>query len=176
MPMSKANTFMIRVGVVAKSSPTDLSDQPASARSQTQGGSCALPAVGEISASISSTMLFLSMNPPLVRITHELIPISALRKWLAIVRAVINMWSTGRMTGIPGREDPFCADSELVRFRLQRKLFVAITDSDWFNYLSDSYRGSVQTTERYIGCRQNLREAVNDRFRISPSNNAAYEV
>jgi hypothetical protein len=27
---------------------------------------------------------------------------------------------------------------------------------------------SVQTTERYIGCRQNLREAVNDRFRISP--------
>ena len=34
---------------------------------------------------------------------------------------------------------------------------------------------SVQTTERYIGCRQNLREAVNDRFRISPSNNAAYE-
>lgn len=28
----------------------------------------------------------------------------------------------------------------------------------------------VQTTERYIGCRQNLREAVNDRFRISPSN------
>ena len=35
---------------------------------------------------------------------------------------------------------------------------------------------SVQTTERYIGCRQNLREAVNDRFRISPSNNAAYQV
>jgi integrase len=35
---------------------------------------------------------------------------------------------------------------------------------------------SVQTTEWYIGCRQNLREAVNDRFRISPSNNAAYEV
>jgi integrase len=29
---------------------------------------------------------------------------------------------------------------------------------------------SVQTTERYIGCRQSLREAVNDRFRISPSN------
>jgi len=28
---------------------------------------------------------------------------------------------------------------------------------------------SVQTTERYIGCRQNLREAVNDRFRILPS-------
>jgi hypothetical protein len=27
-----------------------------------------------------------------------------------------------------------------------------------------------------IGCRQNLREAVNDRFRISPSNNATYEV
>jgi len=26
---------------------------------------------------------------------------------------------------------------------------------------------SVQTTERYIGCKQNLREAVNDRFRIS---------
>ena len=26
---------------------------------------------------------------------------------------------------------------------------------------------SVQTTERYIGCRQNFREAVNDRFRIS---------
>ena len=25
---------------------------------------------------------------------------------------------------------------------------------------------SVQTTERYIGCRQKLREAVNDRFRI----------
>jgi integrase len=26
---------------------------------------------------------------------------------------------------------------------------------------------SVQTTERYIGCKQKLREAVNDRFRIS---------
>jgi integrase len=26
---------------------------------------------------------------------------------------------------------------------------------------------SVQTTERYIGCRQNFREAVNDRFQIS---------
>jgi hypothetical protein len=25
-------------------------------------------------------------------------------------------------------------------------------------------RASVQTTERYIGCRQNFREAVNDRF------------
>jgi integrase len=35
---------------------------------------------------------------------------------------------------------------------------------------------SVQTIERYIGCRQNFGEAVNDRFRISPSNNAAYEV
>jgi integrase len=31
---------------------------------------------------------------------------------------------------------------------------------------------SVQTTERYIGCRQNFREAVNDRFRIS-TNEAA---
>jgi integrase len=29
---------------------------------------------------------------------------------------------------------------------------------------------SAQTTERYIGCRQNLSEAVNDRFRISSSN------
>jgi integrase len=35
---------------------------------------------------------------------------------------------------------------------------------------------SVQTTERYIVCRPNFREAVNDRFRISPSNNAAHEV
>jgi hypothetical protein len=26
---------------------------------------------------------------------------------------------------------------------------------------------SVQTTERYIGCRQNLKEPVNDRFEIS---------
>ena len=26
---------------------------------------------------------------------------------------------------------------------------------------------SVQTTERYIGCKQNLKEAVNDRFQIS---------
>jgi hypothetical protein len=25
----------------------------------------------------------------------------------------------------------------------------------------------VQTTERYIGCKQNLKEAVNDRFQIS---------
>jgi integrase len=31
---------------------------------------------------------------------------------------------------------------------------------------------SVQTTERYIGCRQNFREAVNDRFQISAANNA----
>ena len=31
---------------------------------------------------------------------------------------------------------------------------------------------SVQTTERYIGCRQNLREAVNDRFEISLRGNA----
>jgi integrase len=30
---------------------------------------------------------------------------------------------------------------------------------------------SVQTTEPYIGCRQNLREAVNDRFQFSPANN-----
>ena len=34
---------------------------------------------------------------------------------------------------------------------------------------------SVQTTERYIGCRQNLREAVNDRFRISLTNNLSTE-
>ena len=26
---------------------------------------------------------------------------------------------------------------------------------------------SVQTTERYIGCKQKLREAVNDRFQVS---------
>jgi hypothetical protein len=31
---------------------------------------------------------------------------------------------------------------------------------------------SVQTTERYIGCLQNFREAVNDRFQISLANNA----
>jgi len=31
---------------------------------------------------------------------------------------------------------------------------------------------SVQTTERYIGCRQNFREAVNDRFQISLANHA----
>jgi integrase len=31
---------------------------------------------------------------------------------------------------------------------------------------------SVQTTERYIGCRQNFKEAVNDRFQISLTNNA----
>jgi integrase len=31
---------------------------------------------------------------------------------------------------------------------------------------------SVQTTERYIGCRQNFRDAVNDRFQISLANNA----
>jgi integrase len=34
---------------------------------------------------------------------------------------------------------------------------------------------SVQTTEQYIGCRQKLREAVNDQFRISLSNDAAKE-
>jgi integrase len=32
---------------------------------------------------------------------------------------------------------------------------------------------SVQTTERYIGCKQNLREAVNDRFEISMVRDAA---
>ena len=32
---------------------------------------------------------------------------------------------------------------------------------------------SVQTTERYIGCKQNLREAVNDRFGISIARDAA---
>jgi integrase len=32
---------------------------------------------------------------------------------------------------------------------------------------------SVQTTERYIGCKQNLREAVNDRFGISLARDAA---
>jgi integrase len=32
---------------------------------------------------------------------------------------------------------------------------------------------SVQTTERYIGCKQNLREAVNDRFGISVACDAA---
>jgi hypothetical protein len=32
---------------------------------------------------------------------------------------------------------------------------------------------SVQTTERYIGCKQNLREAVNDRFGISVTCDAA---
>ena len=31
---------------------------------------------------------------------------------------------------------------------------------------------SVQTTERYIGCRQNLKEAVNDRFGISVESDA----
>lgn len=32
---------------------------------------------------------------------------------------------------------------------------------------------SVQTTERYIGCKQNLKEAVNDRFAISVASDAA---
>jgi len=32
---------------------------------------------------------------------------------------------------------------------------------------------SVQTTERYIGCKQNLREVVNDRFGISVACDAA---
>jgi site-specific recombinase XerD len=32
---------------------------------------------------------------------------------------------------------------------------------------------SVQTTERYIGCKQNLKEAVNDRFGISVASDAA---
>jgi integrase len=35
---------------------------------------------------------------------------------------------------------------------------------------------SVQTTERYIGCKQKLREAVNDRFQISfPNSGQAYQ-
>ena len=32
---------------------------------------------------------------------------------------------------------------------------------------------SVQTTERYIGCKQNLKAAVNDRFEISVASDAA---
>lgn len=32
---------------------------------------------------------------------------------------------------------------------------------------------SVQTTERYIGCKQKLKAAFNDRFRISLTNDAA---
>jgi site-specific recombinase XerD len=32
---------------------------------------------------------------------------------------------------------------------------------------------SVQTTEPYIGCKQNLKEAVNDRFGISVASDAA---
>ena len=32
---------------------------------------------------------------------------------------------------------------------------------------------SVQTTERYIGCKQNLKQAVNDRFGISVASDAA---
>jgi integrase len=32
---------------------------------------------------------------------------------------------------------------------------------------------SVQTTERYIGCKQKLKEAVNDRFGISVESDAA---
>jgi hypothetical protein len=34
----------------------------------------------------------------------------------------------------------------------------------------------VQTTERYIGCRQNFREAGNDRFRISLADDAVGKV
>ena len=34
---------------------------------------------------------------------------------------------------------------------------------------------SVQTTERYLGCKQNLRHPVNDRFRISLTNNLSIE-
>jgi hypothetical protein len=34
-------------------------------------------------------------------------------------------------------------------------------------------RATVQTTERYIGCRQNFKEAVNDRFQISLANHAS---
>jgi hypothetical protein len=32
----------------------------------------------------------------------------------------------------------------------------------------------VQTTERYIGCRQKFKEAVNDRFQISLAKTARY--
>ena len=32
---------------------------------------------------------------------------------------------------------------------------------------------SVQTTEHYIGCKQNLKEAVNDRFAISVASDTA---
>jgi site-specific recombinase XerD len=32
---------------------------------------------------------------------------------------------------------------------------------------------SVQTTERYIGCKQKLKEAVNDRFVVSVADDAA---
>jgi site-specific recombinase XerD len=35
---------------------------------------------------------------------------------------------------------------------------------------------SLETTERYIGCKQKLGEAFNDRFQISLANEAAYEV
>jgi hypothetical protein len=34
----------------------------------------------------------------------------------------------------------------------------------------------VQTTERYIGCKQKLREAVNDRFQISLADTGSLEV
>ena len=33
--------------------------------------------------------------------------------------------------------------------------------------VSSNSHSSVQTTERYIGCRQKFRDAVNDRFQVS---------
>jgi site-specific recombinase XerD len=49
---------------------------------------------------------------------------------------------------------------------------VMVLEGNSIRFSFSLVHGSVQTTERYIGCRQNFREAVNDRFQISLANNA----
>lgn len=46
-------------------------------------------------------------------------------------------------------------------------------DEGELGQISFSLATRVQTTERYIGCRQTFREAVNDRFQISLVKNVA---
>jgi hypothetical protein len=41
--------------------------------------------------------------------------------------------------------------------------------ANWTRSSSSSVQVSIQTTERYLGCKQKLRHAVNDRLGIEPN-------
>jgi hypothetical protein len=86
---------------------------------------------------------------------------------VATVIRTMTVKSTIRSANLTVENEPARPES-VSNVKRNNRAYVALTIEPFgLNFIGFLYR-SIQTTERYLGCKQKLRVAVNDRLGIEP--------